>query len=1039
MRNVYLFLLSFITSLTVGAQTPSRLFLWQSQNQDWQKTIELTPQGEGIFTADNVQFLATTEGINTCFIFTEYTGDDKELMWANKWGGSVAEVNENTWYLTCQSSTCQKGGYSYQMVDPGKKYNVCVDTKNTKVILTPSGTMYVRTANDQDWFAVKAMTEQSEGVYKVNGIPLCSHFCFDTDAADGWTSNPWGPNNASEGLNNDGTSKSFGLGSYFSTTPGIYDVTLDFSQRKVTIEKRDLYLITNHPWNSKFKMLQNGTRMEIDNIFMWSQFYFRTSEHDSDTDSVRYGPLAIDHDNNKDINVDSELHIAPIVEDRNYEIHNSPYNEGHGYYKVIVDFALNPTKKTPTVKIEPATSEPELKYATYNIRLLNSGDGVNNWANRKAAAINFMRTCGAGIICLQEVTSSQWNDIRAGMGSGYTLIGRGRDTDVTSEGTPILFDNTKWIFANGTESNSSGTFWLSDTPDVRSKVSGADTYRIATWANLTNKENGLHVFVVSTHLTHRCTNENAIRQQQIEKLKSHVKELNTMGHPVIIMGDFNMVDDSEEYPYMIYKGELGEMWDTYRTAQARTGGKNTFHNFSSTFEDKRDYIFVTPNICAVESHVVDPKNGGSVYLSDHCPMVATLIPFSKNTLPGTFWAVSKRLENSWNLLDQDSPITYVGDGIYKGQNIALSRSYNASPATHCRFTITATPSSNWTAVNKQRYGATNHSSGDDKISPTTFSANFSKNEDAVYDIPEGFYDITIDINTHTISFTYPDAVYAVGRVNNNGWTPQTAVQSTYHEEGDSKYYFAFLPQKVTDSMFGITPRRGDGEYWKNNRFGNATRTYLDGNGRSVLLRDPLSASNEEYSITLRNQDMHYGYVELGGTEGMYFQRTDYPQALFLVRNDAGTWTDNDGAIVATLGNDKTYRFEDVELPTNGHGVAQFYFATNTGGSSNWAWDKWHGNTGGEVFVKSRTSTAIYNQAGNGFYTTSPDTYNIVVDPVNHKLTITTVSETGIQAVFEATDYRLQTTEEKIYNLSGQRVSKTQKGVNIINGKKLLVK
>ena len=42
--------------------------------------------------------------------------------------------------------------------------------------------------------------------------------------------------------------------------------------------------------------------------------------------------------------------------------------------------------------------------------------------------------------------------------------------------------------------------------------------------------------------------------------------------------------------------------------------------------------------------------------------------------------------------------------------------------------------------------------------------------------------------------------------------------------------------------------------------------------------------------------------------------------------------------------------------------------------------------------------------------------------------------TGVESI----DSKQQTTEE-IYNLAGQRLGKTQKGINIVNGRKVLVK
>ena len=46
-------------------------------------------------------------------------------------------------------------------------------------------------------------------------------------------------------------------------------------------------------------------------------------------------------------------------------------------------------------------------------------------------------------------------------------------------------------------------------------------------------------------------------------------------------------------------------------------------------------------------------------------------------------------------------------------------------------------------------------------------------------------------------------------------------------------------------------------------------------------------------------------------------------------------------------------------------------------------------------------------------------------------------ETDIQALPEATNHKLQATDE-IYNLSGQCLQKMQRGVNIVGGKKVVI-
>ena len=78
----------------------------------------------------------------------------------------------------------------------------------------------------------------------------------------------------------------------------------------------------------------------------------------------------------------------------------------------------------------------------------------------------------------------------------------------------------------------------------------------------------------------------------------------------------------------------------------------------------------------------------------------------------------------------------------------------------------------------------------------------------------------------------------------------------------------------------------------------------------------------------------------------------------------------------------------------------------------------------------------------GFYLVDTE---VAVPYVNANRAYLTAPQSGAKAFFfgdsangiQRTDIGQQTTEAAIYNLSGQRLSRMQKGVNIVGGKKIL--
>lgn len=135
-----------------------------------------------------------------------------------------------------------------------------------------------------------------------------------------------------------------------------------------------------------------------------------------------------------------------------------------------------------------------LNLMSFNIRTLASeSNSMNNWDNRKAAVMNFVNTCGADIIGMQEVRQSQFDYIKANLSSNYSALYFPRESGSNPEGLAFVYDSTKFNFI------SSEKYWLSPTPDTQSKGWGEEYYRIAAVLILEHIETGETVKSINTH------------------------------------------------------------------------------------------------------------------------------------------------------------------------------------------------------------------------------------------------------------------------------------------------------------------------------------------------------------------------------------------------------------------------------------------------------------------------------------------------------------------------------------------------------------
>lgn len=97
--------------------------------------------------------------------------------------------------------------------------------------------------------------------------------------------------------------------------------------------------------------------------------------------------------------------------------------------------------------------------------------------------------------------------------------------------------------------------------------------------------------------------------------------------PLIMMGDFNTVPDSEPHQVLVQDEEY-KMYDAWRVAHHTTGPEETFHGFSDEVKNRIDWIIVSDGINVREMEHIQVKRG-NVYPSDHMPISALIqLPYA---------------------------------------------------------------------------------------------------------------------------------------------------------------------------------------------------------------------------------------------------------------------------------------------------------------------------------------------------------------------------------------------------------------------------
>ena len=243
-----------------------------------------------------------------------------------------------------------------------------------------------------------------------------------------------------------------------------------------------------------------------------------------------------------------------------------------------------------------------LKIMSFNLRVDNTGDGINSFTNRFHRVVEVLEQEKPDLVGFQEVTQGMRDRLRDQL-PGYTVQGCGREKNYHGESMLIAYRT------DAVELISLENIWLSPTPHVAGSTFGGDQSpcpRMFTSALVKHNDIPAPFYFINTHLDHVGAEARYLGAMQLVQYVSAHKE------HFVMTGDFNATPDAREIGLITKALECRSAVD----CTAELGP--TFHNFGRLPMEKRvkiDYIF-TDGRCE-SSYVVEDTPVEGQYYSDH--------------------------------------------------------------------------------------------------------------------------------------------------------------------------------------------------------------------------------------------------------------------------------------------------------------------------------------------------------------------------------------------------------------------------------------
>lgn len=275
---------------------------------------------------------------------------------------------------------------------------------------------------------------------------------------------------------------------------------------------------------------------------------------------------------------------------------------------IFLLFSCSENTDDPNENTSESSTISEFVAMSFNIRNSGGDTDEHSWESRKASCLAMINSTKPALIGMQEVCTDQKKYFEENL-KDYIILGVARDFSGSfTEYNSICFRSDLFSLINN------GTFWLSATPDLKSKGWDGACYRVCTWARLKIKKSKKELFFFNTHLDHKG------QKAQMEGLlliKERIKKIAGANAIVIVTGDFNMTPDN---PNVIsFATFMKNVRDQF--VEKTNYSERTFNGWG-TSNSIIDYIWYQ-NVAPVSYEIISGMYLRVTYISDHYPIIST--------------------------------------------------------------------------------------------------------------------------------------------------------------------------------------------------------------------------------------------------------------------------------------------------------------------------------------------------------------------------------------------------------------------------------
>ena len=284
---------------------------------------------------------------------------------------------------------------------------------------------------------------------------------------------------------------------------------------------------------------------------------------------------------------------------------------GYYSYAAIAETVSAPAPaEDDSITIMSANIRRQERLLWYSSSFWKFDVGNHRWYKRAKYYLENIEVVKPDIFGAQEVQPSQYEFLTEHLVGYGSIVGYRDESGSRSEACPIFYSEARFTLLD------SGTFWLSDTPDVMSKYEESGEYRIASFVKLKDKSTGI---VIAVYNTHPEWGSVEARIKQLSVIAAKAKESDA--DKTVVLGDLN--SDRSLPGGNEGLAPIEAFLKDSKTFPGMTDYGATFNGYDIDPDGPMglDYIFLpeTTNVLAVGK--VDTIYDG-VYPSDHFPIWA---------------------------------------------------------------------------------------------------------------------------------------------------------------------------------------------------------------------------------------------------------------------------------------------------------------------------------------------------------------------------------------------------------------------------------